>query len=531
MITLLLNLTFLTSLTAFCALRLRTYLHPYQQEEYDPPRLYKWWVEKRAFDRWATLGLLPAFALSTSEATRPYAPLVASAWLGYRCWAEPNPTRGGKKPLILTSRAKSLWLTSTALTFILAAVISPFILAAIVLIQFLPALLAAATYMLAPVQARQNTRYLKEAHTILQRLNPTIVGLTGSFGKTSTKYILAHLLSAHKPTLMTPGSVNTPLGIARVVREQLRPQHTYFLAEMGAYGPGSIARLCHLAPPTLSCITAVGHAHYERFKSLETVAKAKFEIAEAAQRNGGRTVLSIDGIPTHLWLPYVEASPHSYRLVSTHTQHLREDDFHITHAEQTAKGLALTLRHKGEETSFQTPIFGTAQIGNLGAAFAMAVELGLSKKAIARAMATAPAAPHRLAVSHEGQLTTIDDSYNANPTGFASALEVLTLIAHAPGKQRRRILITPGMVELGEAHAEQHTRLGTLAAHGADVILAITPGRMPTFMEAARTGSAEVVELPTLAAARKWLSKNGRPDDVLLLENDLPDRYETAWKL
>lgn len=522
---------FIAALTTFCAVRLRTYLHPFQQEEYSVPRLYQWWQEKKAYDRWATLGLLPAFALAAYEPTRTFAPALGTVWLAYRSWAEPNPTRGGKKPLVLTPRARHLWTTSSLLALILAAVTAPFILAAIVLIQFLPAILALASFFLSPFHKRENARYLREAQAILHRLNPTIIGLTGSFGKTSTKYILAHILAASKPTLMTPGSVNTPLGIARVVREQLKPQHAYFLAEMGAYGPGSIARLCHLAPPTLSCITAVGHAHYERFKSLETVAAAKFEIAEAAQHNGGRTVLSIDGIPTHLWQPRVEASPLSYRLVSTHTQHLREGDFHITRAEQTARGLAITIRHNGEDTALQTPLFGTTQIGNLGTAFAMAVELGLSKRAIARALTTAPAAPHRLAVRQEGTLTTIDDSYNANPTGFTAALEILTLIAQGGKEPRRRILVTPGMVELGAAHAEEHARLGLLAAQHADIILAIGPARIPTFIESAKSGPAQLVEVPTLAAARKWLDKNGLPDDVILIENDLPDRYEARWTL
>lgn len=531
MLPLLFNLAFLVALTAFCTVRLRTYLHPFQQEEYDPHRLYLWWIEKRAFDKWATLGLLPTIALTAYAPTRPFAQAVAAAYLALRAAVEPNPLKKAKKPLVMTVRARSIWTVSSLLAFAIAAITTPFILAAIVLIQFLPALLAMATLLLSPFQARQNARYLKEAHGILKRLNPTTVGITGSFGKTSTKYILGHILAAYKPTLMTPGSVNTSLGIARVVREQLQPQHAYFLAEMGAYGPGSIARLCHLAPPTLTCITAIGNAHYERFKSLENVAKAKFEIAEAAQHNGGRTVLSIDGIPTHLWQHEVNASPMSYRLVSTHTQHLREGDFHIIQAEQTGKGLALTIRHSGEDTTFQTPLFGAAQIGNLGTAFALAVELGVPKKTIARAMATVPAAPHRLAVRQDGPLTTIDDSYNANPAGFASALEVLTLIARADGQNRRRVLVTPGMVELGAQHAEQHTRLGKLAAAHAEVILAINPSRMPTFIEGALTGVAEVVEVPTLAAARKWMEKNGQPNDVILIENDLPDRYESGWKL
>src|SRR6202050_4878731 len=118
-----------------------------------------------------------------------------------------------------------------------------------------------------------------------------VIAVTGSYGKTSVKHILGHVLETAAPTLITPGSVNTAMGIARVVRERLQPHHRYFVVEMGAYGPGSIRRLCALTPPKMGLVTAIGMAHYERFKTLETVAAAKFELAEAVAEQG-RTLLA-----------------------------------------------------------------------------------------------------------------------------------------------------------------------------------------------------------------------------------------------
>ncbi|MBI1308574.1 MAG: UDP-N-acetylmuramoyl-tripeptide--D-alanyl-D-alanine ligase [Proteobacteria bacterium] len=527
---------FVLALLAFTTLRLRTYLQPFQQEEYTARRLLTWWAEKRAFDRWATLGLLIALPFAFMQPLT--APLIAAMWLGLRTYKEPNPTKGGKKPLNLTPRAKKIWLLAILFAccglavFMWVTLPAPAqLLLTIAFIQILPVYLAVANWVLMPIQKLQNRRFLKEASIILTRLAPTTIGLTGSFGKTSTKFILNHLLSAHAPTLMTPGSVNTPLGIARVLRENLQPQHTYFLAEMGAYGPGSIARLCKLAPPAISCITAVGEAHYERFKSLETVARAKFEIAEAAHAQGGKCVINIDAIPPEQWKPRVAANPTGYRLVGRTLTDLRPGDTHLTTAEQTAQGLKLTLTHNGEKTSFQTPLFGMHQAGNLAVAFAVAVELGLPKKQLAAAMAQVPAAPHRLTVKTEGGTTIIDDSYNANPTGFTSALEILSLIATSGKTPRRRILVTPGMVELGAKHDEEHTKLGTLAATHADVILALAPQRIPTFVAAATTAGASVIPLPGLAQARQWLAANGVAGDVILIENDLPERYEARWTL
>jgi UDP-N-acetylmuramoyl-tripeptide--D-alanyl-D-alanine ligase len=554
----LLSLALAGSTAWFATLRLRTYLHAFQQEEYDPPRLLRWWMEKRAFDRWATLGILVAAPFGVLQ---PHAPAFATFfWLIWRGRQEPDPTQHGKKPLVLTHRATKIWLLASLLflpfTLLLMAPTVKTTLFIVILIQVLPLFLIAANALLWPIQALQNRRYLKEAKSILTQLNPTIIGLTGSFGKTSTKYILNHILAGQAPTLATPGSVNTPLGIARVVREQLQPHHAYFLAEMGAYGPGSIARLCRLAPPKISCITALGPAHYERFKSLETVAAAKFEIAAATHAQGGICVLSIDAMPDNLWRPYVHVNPGGYRLVTARQEFVRPGDYYIEEAHETSKGLALTISRNGITSSFQTPIFGEAQIGNLATAFAVAVELGAKPATLAAAMASAQPAPHRLNIQQSGSQTIIDDSYNSNPTGFRTALRTLSLIAGVTPKAkktaRRRILITPGMVELGAIHTEEHAKLGQIAALNADVILAVASARIPSFVHAVQaawgmagksqnlpTGGHQwqnaegkiLAEVPTLAAARTWMQAHGQPDDAVLIANDLPDRYEARWTL
>ncbi len=539
-----LSLAFTASTAWYTTLRLRTYMQPFQQEEYDGSRLLKWWMEKRAFDRYATLGLFIAIPFGFIQ---PQAPLLTAVlWFIYRGRKEPNPTVTGKKTLNLTSRATQIWYLAAAMAAAAAGLIAllptfmpalPYaamvqVALAIVLVQTLPLALIKANILLTPLRALQNRKYLREAKAILTNLKPTTVGITGSFGKTSTKYILNHILSGQAPTLATPGSINTPLGIARVVREQLQPHHQYFLAEMGAYGPGSIAGLCELAPPAIACITAVGQAHYERFKSLETVARAKFEIAEATLANGGICVLNADAIPDALWQPRVQAAPQSYRLVTARKEILRASDYYIESITQTSAGLSLTISCNGTATAFTAPVHGMVQAGNLAVAFALAHQLGLAPKAIAAAMATVKPAPYRLNVHQAGGQTILDDSYNANPAGFATALETLTLIAHAGPTHRRRVLVTPGMVELGAAHDAEHARLGQLAAQHADTILAIGPARIPTFIQSvSQTGGPELHTFPSLAAARNWIQSNALTDDVILIANDLPDRYESRWTL
>ena len=244
----------------FAYRRLLTYLHIFQQEEYTSDRFLAWLRGRRAHDRKATIAAAvgTAVALAAGGRAQTVALALVALALAVIGILEADPRKTGKKPLALTRRAGRLLTVALALaaaeailalTAVALAVPAGGIpgalaagIAAILLIQSPPFLLVAANALLAPRERRINEGFLTEAREILGRLRPTVVAVTGSFGKTPTKHILAHVLSTVAPTLATPGSVNTPLGIARIVREQLKPHHRFFVVEMGAYGPGSIDR-------------------------------------------------------------------------------------------------------------------------------------------------------------------------------------------------------------------------------------------------------------------------------------------------
>lgn len=540
----------------FSLRRLLTFLHIFQQEEYDNRRFTAWLGDRRAFDRRASLALaaagVAALVLGALAGGWALAALLlaAAAVLAGLGAAEADPRRTGKKPLALTLRARRILGLAWALGIVAAAgaaavlaVWSPggaaavvaATLAGIVLVQVQPLLLTAANRLLAPYERRVNDRFLGEARDALARLRPTVVAITGSYGKTSTKQILAHVLSTVAPTLATPGSVNTPLGIARIVREQLKPQHRFFIAEMGAYGPGSIARLCDLAPPDLAAITAVGDAHYERFRSLETVADAKFEIATAALARGGHVVVNADQVERRFHGPRVAGAPGSFTLVTTDAG-LAEpgaDAYVIQDAEQTVEGIALTLRHGGESHRLAAPLYGLHHCANVAVAFVLARRLGVPAESIAAALRSTPQVQHRLQVIRaEGRPTLIDDAYNSNPVGFASALALLDRLGAASGG--RCVLVTPGMVELGARHDAEHLRIGKLAGDVVDLALVIGPERIPSFLDGFGQGSREgraLHRFPSFAEAKRWLDANAARDDVVLIENDLPDLYERRVRL
>ena len=342
---------------------------------------------------------------------------------------------------------------------------------------------------------------------------------------------------------MTPGSVNTIMGITRIIREQLSPHHKYFIVEMGAYGKGSIAALCELTPPDFGIITSIGHAHYERFKSLENVVCTKYELAEAVIKNHGKMIVHEKTLKfeysrniRHKAMDSFIAcgEPHNPKKQPKNEQefsYLAPDDLRIISTEQTPKGLCIKIEFRQEKYSLRAPLFGIHHGHNIALAFACAMTLGMEAKDIKTALASTPQINHRLEVKRQIDGTiVIDDAYNSNPPGFRSALHVLGVLTEDNG---RAILMTPGIVELGAAHDEVHKTLGELAAKICDVVIVINPDRIPTFIEGfnANNHGKVLKQFDRFEQAQEWMFKNKQQGDVILLENDLPDIYERVLKI
>lgn len=513
------------------ARRLLTYLHIFQQEEYDGARFVRWLAATGSVDKKLSLALLAlGGALLALGAPAWLAAAVSALVLIAVAARETDPRRGAKKPLVLTARAKRIFAVALALAVLSGAAIAaiganPALL--ILPVQLLPIDLVVANLLLIPVETRIQQTFWREAHDKLMALSPVVIAITGSYGKTSVKHILGHILEAASSALITPGSVNTPMGIARIVREQLQSRHRYFVVEMGAYGPGSIARLCRLAPPSLGVITAIGKAHFERFKSLDTVARTKFELAEAVVNRQG-TLITPEAV-LGFAAAKAFAQVHADRmLICGERPGL---PLELISIRQERDGLAVAVVWHGMRYDLVAPLFGSHQGWNMALAFAAACTLGIDPETVRLALRSTPQIAHRLEVRKlpDGPIV-IDDAYNANPVGFAAALDLVAALKAPSG---RAILITPGMVELGTAHDEEHARIGRKAAGMIDVLLPVAPERITAFTEAFRQSapSATVVPCPNFAAAKSWLAANQRGGDVVLIENDLPDLYERRLSL
>jgi UDP-N-acetylmuramoyl-tripeptide--D-alanyl-D-alanine ligase len=379
-----------------------------------------------------------------------------------------------------------------------------------------PALVDLACLVVAPLERRLAGAHVARASARLRRVAPRVVAITGSYGKTSTKGYVAHLLSGSMTVVPSPASFNNRAGLARAVNEHLAEGTEVFVAEMGTYGPGEIAELCGWVRPDVAVITAVGPVHLERFRSEERVLAAKAEILDGARC----AVLVVDD-------PRLAALAESCAAHGTTVWRASGRDAGADVGVTVGPG-GLVVTVKGQEIA--TDLALQARPGNVAAAVAVALELGVPPAEVARRLPTLPTAPHRLEPSvNPSAVTVLDDTYNANPAGARVALAALERLGTDAG---RRVVVTPGMVELGRRQAEENARFASEAAAVANDLVVVGRVNLRALRRGARAAAraaapapARVVVVRNRTEATAWVRANLGPGDVVLYENDLPDHY------
>ncbi len=428
--------------------------------------------------------------------------------------------KAAKKPLVFTPRVKRLYLVFTIVLIVLALIIWRYLSLAVLLAAvplFLPYILALAGLIAWPVEKIISEMYFRDAQRKLNSMPGLIrIGITGSYGKTSVKFFLGTMLAEKYNVLVTPSSFNTPMGVTKVIREKLSPGHQVFVAEMGARHRGDIKEMCRLVHPKLGVLVSVGPQHLDTFKTLDTVIKTKYELIEALPKDGHGFFADDEDICLKLF----EKTEKPKSLVSLH----REDcDVWASSITSTPEGSTFSLHTKGGESIECTAkLLGKHNIQNILLAACVCLHLGLSLSQIARGIAKIMPVEHRLQLIQSGGLTIIDDAFNSNPKGAVAALEVLKEFAG------RRIIITPGMVELGSKEEEFNRQFGKTMASCVDI--AILVGKKHTLPIQAGLKEAGFVEnaihpVGSLAEATKLLHSLAKVGDVVLFENDLPDNY------
>jgi len=425
--------------------------------------------------------------------------------------------RGRTAPLAWTRRLRTLalvWATLEvgALTGGTVAGEGPLTAAATALA--VPALVDLACWLTAPVERRLARAHVARAAARLRRVAPTVVAITGSFGKTSTKGYVAHLVGDSKTVVASPASFNNRAGLARAVNEQLADATEVFVAEMGTYGRGEISELCSWIRPDIAVITAVGPVHLERFGSEARVLEAKAEILEGVSC----AVLVVDDDRLAALAQQCAARGTRVWRVSAHDEHADVcviDD-----------GGVLRVWVRGEVMASELSL--DARPGNVAAAVAVALELAVPPATIVARLSTLPASPHRLEKARgTGGVVVLDDTYNSNPAGSRAALATLARLGE---DARRRVVVTPGMVELGAVQSEENARFAAEAVAVATDLVVVGRTNRRALMRGAHSapagaGPSRVVVVRTRPEATTWVRDHLETGDVVLYENDLPDHY------
>lgn len=380
-----------------------------------------------------------------------------------------------------------------------------------------PALIDLALLLLRPVESFVSARWARRAAARLAEVGPVVVAITGSYGKTTTKALVAHLLSGSKRVLASPASWNNRAGLARAVNEQLVPGTEVFVAEMGTYGPGEIADMCRSFPPHISVITAIGPVHLERFGSLERTLASKAEIVEGARH----VILNVDDERLAALAGRLSAAA-----VDPEGQDVKV--WRCSAVDQAADVGVIAA-----EDGVTRLTVGGAQVAelnvqdaaptNLACAVAAALACGLNlEKVRARLCQPRPAPDHRLSRSTGAKgFTILDDTFNSNPAGALRALDAL----RAADGDGRRVVVTPGMVELGPLQDEANEAFAGAASEVASTLVVVGRTNRRALLRGAKSAGLPTVTTHNREAAVEWVKATLGPGDTVLYENDLPDTY------
>jgi len=419
-----------------------------------------------------------------------------------------------KKRLVWTQKAKGIYYLAILLAIFDLLLLTFFLKLIGLIISILLAtqsyifLLIAYFLFLPYEQYKKNEIKSQTENKITSFKNLKVIGITGSYGKTSVKEFLYQILKTEHKVLKTPESYNTPYGIAQVVDLELDANYEYFICEMGAYRVGEIKEICDMVHPTYGILTGINEQHLETFGSLENTTKGKFELIDSLPKDGFG-IVNIDN------KRILEAYPKHDKYNNIFPYGLGEQNPIFNSA-----GSRFTLVLGGEGYKAKTKLLGVANIQNITGAATMAYKLGMKPHSIIKAIEELKPVPHRLEIKQQNNMIIIDDAYNSNVDGFLNAAGMLVMYEVKSPK----ILVTPGIVDLGKETLRLHKYLGE-QLHSVDYIILVGKSERTRGLKEGIEDKKKIIEVDSLKEAWSNITELKLDHPVVLLENDLPDNY------
>lgn len=501
----------------------------FQQNSYFPRRYIAWLKENEKRNLFYRVAFFFMYALLNMEYEKGYAVLACvGALLIYTVFSIVNSIRTQKKAVIalkFTARVKRMyWVLGvlvallTVFQYFILGGISYWALSINVLLCVFPYMTVLLLWaLLYPAEKMITKHYIKDAKKILASFGGRlkVIGITGSFGKTGTKMILTAMLKEKYNVLTTPKNYNTTMGVVRTVREYLEPQTEIFVCEMGAKKTGDIKEICDLVHPDCGLITTVGPQHLDTFGDISNVFSTKFELYDSISAAGGKLFTCGD-------CEEIKTGAAGMDVIFYGTD--KEYGYYADNIVCSARGETFDLHLCGETVQITTKLLGNHNVLNIVGAAAVAHFLGVTPTQIKFAVSRLTAPEHRLEIKrYANGSTLIDDAYNSNPVGCLEACRVLSRFA-----PMKRVLITPGLVELGEEEYKHNFRLGEVAAECADYIILVGLKRSEPIKEGILSNGFDQSKLfveESFTDAYNRFLEFADSNTAVLIENDLPDNY------
>ena len=505
-------------------------LHMLQQNRYNRGYRYIKWIIKNYKENFLNVNLLFLIFILTSyqeslNNISPYLFIVIIVFITY-VYNEKHRHDAVKLPLKYTARIKRLIITIGLIYLIPSFImfisfneeyLSIYYLILGLLSYFNLFIVLIANVLNRPVEKLVGKHFENQAKNKLASMtNMEVIGITGSYGKTSTKNIVSDILSVKYNVFKTPANYNTPFGLMITINNYLDKFNDYFIAEMGACKRGEIKELCDLVHPKYGILTRIGLAHLETFGSEENIQKTKFELIESLPEDGIGILNGDDEkqlnyeIKNNCQILWIGIDNHNV-------------DCYAKDIELTYKGTKFTCVFKDEkEYSFETKLLGRNNIYNILGGILLGRKLGISISNLQKAVKTIAPIEHRLSMTKYYDINIIDDAYNSNPMGCKMALEVLKMM---PGKH---IIVTPGMIEVGKKEYEVNKEFGREIALNTDEVILIGEEKTKPIYEGLMEKNYpqdKIHVLNDVMQAFPLMLELRDKETYVLLENDLPDTF------
>lgn len=431
-----------------------------------------------------------------------------------------------KKPLAFTKRVRRLCVTVTIL-YLVAILIMYFtfnenylwiyylILGLMAYLNYFVVYLA--NIINIPIEKFVFLYYKNKAVKKLKGINLDVIGITGSYGKTSSKNILNDILNVKFDSFATPKNFNTTYGLILSINNYLDKFSNFFIAEMGAFKRGEIKELCDLVHPKYGILTKIGTAHLDSFGSQENIQKGKFELIESLPSDG----IGILNGDDELQVSYKLKNNVKTLFIGIDNENV---DVRATNIVLTNKGTTFDCIFKGDKQryKFETRLLGRANVYNILAGIALGKELEISIDMLISGVKQVKSIEHRLELKKYGNINIIDDAYNSNPVGSKMAVEVLGMM------NGKKIIVTPGMIELADKMYELNKKFGEYIADVCDEVILIGKEQTKPIYDGLMEKKYDEKKIHILNDVKKafpLMQELSDGETYVLLENDLPDIF------